>query len=145
LAGFACSSPNLSLARQKEPPWRGTISASDPVSRAWYQRTQLPVLAWSSQAGGFFTERHSPQRVTDREVERVYSTPENWERRRRAQELGEQKGYTANQIALAWVLHQPFPTYAIIGPHSVEELRSSVVALEVELTPKETRWLDLEA
>ena len=43
---------------------------------------------------------------------------------------------------VAWVLHQPFPVYALIGPASVEELRSSVAALDIELTPQEVRWLE---
>ena len=50
----------------------------------------------------------------------------------------------ASQVALAWVLHQPFPTYALVGPRSVAELRESVAALELALTPAESRWLDLE-
>jgi aryl-alcohol dehydrogenase-like predicted oxidoreductase len=41
------------------------------------------------------------------------------------------------------VLHQPFPTYAIIGPRSPAELHESVAGLGVELTPAEVRWLDL--
>jgi aryl-alcohol dehydrogenase-like predicted oxidoreductase len=47
-------------------------------------------------------------------------------------------------VALTWVLHQRFPTYAIIGPRAVEELRASVEALDLALTPAEVRWLDLE-
>jgi aryl-alcohol dehydrogenase-like predicted oxidoreductase len=47
-------------------------------------------------------------------------------------------------VALAWVLHQPFPVFALIGPHSADELKSSVAALELELTPEEVRWLNLE-
>ena len=41
-------------------------------------------------------------------------------------------GATANAVALAWVLAQPFPTIAVIGPNSVEHVRSSPVALDLE-------------
>lgn len=143
LEGFSCSSPNLSLATQNEPAWTGCISASDPEARAWYERAGLPLFAWSSQAGGFFTGRYSPANHNNREMVRVYYNEGNWERLRRAQELGRRKGYSAHQIALAWVLHQPFPTYAVIGPRSLEELLSSSTALEIELTPEEVRWLNL--
>jgi aryl-alcohol dehydrogenase-like predicted oxidoreductase len=138
LETFAYSSPGLSLAEQLDEPWPAAISAHDPATLAWYVRTQLPLFAWSSQAGGLFAGRTGP------EVERVYGGERNRERLRRAEELGRDRGFTANQIALAWVLHLPFPTYAIIGPRSVEELRTSVAALAVELTPAEVRWLDLE-
>jgi 1-deoxyxylulose-5-phosphate synthase len=137
-AAFVCSSPELSLAVPNEPPWPGCVSIHDPAELAWYARKQLPVLAWSSQAAGFFAG------VADGHVERVYQSPANAERLRRAEQLGETKGFTANQVALAWVLHQPFPIHAVIGPRTVDELRDSVRALEVELTGDETRWLDLD-
>jgi aryl-alcohol dehydrogenase-like predicted oxidoreductase len=144
LEGFTASSPNLSLAVQSEPVWADCLSASDPDSRAWYDQAQMPLFAWSSQAGGFFTGLYSPENTENETIVRVYYHPDNWERLRRAAELGKQRGFTANQVALAWVLHQPFPTYALIGPHSVEELHSSVAALELSLTAEEVRWLNLE-
>src|SRR5947209_17905962 len=105
----------------------------------------MPLFAWSSQAGGFFTGRYTPDNLENEDMVRVYYNEGNWERLRRATELGRKKGgFTANQVALAWVLHQPFPVFALIGPHSVEELNSSVSALELELTPDEVRWLNLE-
>ena len=137
LEPFSCSSPNLSLARQLEPPWSDCITAGDPSSLAWYERTALPLFAWSSQAGGFFAG------VSEPNVLRVYGGEANAERRRRATELGTRIGHTANEVALAWLLAQPFPTHAIIGPLTVEELLGSVAALEIELTDDERRWLDL--
>lgn len=137
LAGFSCSSPALSLASQNEPPWPDCVAASDADSRAWYARTGMPLFAWSSQAGGFFAG------VSDPEVERVYGNDANRERLRRATDLGRRNGCSANQVALAWVLDQPFPTWALVGPRTVRELRESVAALEISLTAEEHRWLDL--
>jgi len=77
-------------------------------------------------------------------VVRVYETADNRERLRRTQTLAARRGATPSQIALAWVLHQPFPTYALVGPRSVAELQESVAALELALTPAEARWLDVE-
>ena len=138
LEAISCSSPGLGLARQREPPWPDCVSADDAASRAWYERAGMPVFAWSSQAAGFFAGVDAP------EVARVYGGEDNLERLRRARELGERIGHTANEVALAWVLAQPFPTYAIIGPRTVDELQRSVAALQIELTPDERRWLNLE-
>jgi aryl-alcohol dehydrogenase-like predicted oxidoreductase len=102
------------------------------------------VFAWSAQARGFFTDRLAAGTAPDPELLRVYDSEGNRERLRRARELASRHGVTANDVALAWVLHQPFPTYAVIGPRTVAELRSSVRALEVELTAAEARWLDLD-
>jgi aryl-alcohol dehydrogenase-like predicted oxidoreductase len=75
---------------------------------------------------------------------RSWYSPENFERKARAEELGRRKGVPATAIALAYVLSQPFPTFALIGPHTVDELHGSAQALEVALTPGELRWLNLE-
>jgi 1-deoxyxylulose-5-phosphate synthase len=138
LTGFSCSSPGFHLGEQNAEPWPGTVTAHDPASRAWYERTQLPLFAWSSQAGGFFAGVRNP------EVERVYVNERNLERLRRAEELGRREGANANQVALAWVLHQPFPTYAVIGPRNPGELHDSIAALDLDLTPDDVRRLDLE-
>lgn len=143
LTGFACNSPNLSLARANEPRWPGCVS-TDADDLAWHERTQLPLLSWSSQAAGFFTGRYAPERRDNEEIVRVYYSDDNWERYRRATLLGEAKGADANQIALAYVLHQSFPTCALIGPANSEELRSSAKALDVALTLEEISWLDLK-
>jgi aryl-alcohol dehydrogenase-like predicted oxidoreductase len=97
----------------------------------------MPLLAWSAQAGGFFAG-------SDGDAARVYRNAANEERRARAEQLGRPTGATANAVALAWVLAQPFPTVAVIGPHSVEHLRASLEALDVELAADELAWLNLE-
>ena len=138
LQGFAVSSPGLSLAEPRAEPWPGTVFARSPEDRAWYRRMQLPLFAWSAQAGGFFAGRR------DAETERVYGGERNLELLRRAEALARERGASANEVALAWVLHQPFPTYAIIGPRTLAELEASIAALEVELTPEDVRRLDLD-
>ncbi len=143
VAGFSASSPHLSLAVPARPPYPGAVSACDPDSRSWYSRRQLAVLAWSAQAGGFFVDPAAGA-VPEAVPAAVYAGGGNAERRRRAQELAGRKGCEANAIALAWVLHQPFPTFATIGPRTVGELRSSLLALDVDLSHDEVRWLNLE-
>ena len=138
LRGFTCNSPQLSLARQNEEHWPGTMAATDDV-RAWHERTQMPLFAWSAQARGFFAGHDSESAV------RVYDNPDNRERRRRASEIAERIGCTANQVALAWVLAQPYPVFAVIGPRTIEQLGEAVGALDVSLTGDEVRWLDLRA
>jgi aryl-alcohol dehydrogenase-like predicted oxidoreductase len=144
LAGFTLSSPHLSLAVPNGEIWTGCVDARDPDSLAWYARTQMPLFAWSSQARGFFSGAFTPDNLENETIVRVYYSEDNWERLRRARELGAQKGFSAIQVALAWVLHQPFPVFPLIGPASLEELHSCVRALELELSPQEMRWLDLQ-
>ncbi len=147
LVGFTASSPNLALAVWNEPMWQGCVAAADAESRAWYARTQMPLFSWSSQASGFFTGRYRPEDAGNRalaSIVRTWFNEGNWQRLERARKLARQKGVTATQIALAYVLCQPLNIFALIGPHSIEETRTSLAALDVQLTPEELRWLNLE-
>ena len=144
-APFVVSSPNHSLAVPREPMWRHCVYLpGDAEALAWYRETQMPVLAWSSQARGFFSGRFSPGEGPDPDVLRTYDTPDNWERLARTHELARELGCTHTQVALAWVLHQPFPVYALIGPHSRAELEDCLGALDVALTAEQIAWLNLE-
>jgi aryl-alcohol dehydrogenase-like predicted oxidoreductase len=143
LIPFVASSPNFSLAIMNEPPWAGCLSASI-AGKEWHIAHQFPLLAWSSQAQGFFTGRFAPEDRSHGEMVRCWYSPDNFKRLERAWEMGHRKGVSANAVALAYVLHQPFPTFALIGPHTIEETWTSVDALGVTLTPGELRWLDLE-
>ncbi len=143
LNGFTLSSPHLSLAVPNGEIWLGCVDARSPEAMAWYSERQMPLFAWSSQARGFFSGAFTPEDNSNETVTRVFYSEGNWERLRRAQELGARRGFSAIQVALAWVLHQAFPVFPLIGPASLEELESCVAALELELTPEEVAWLDL--
>ncbi len=148
LQGFAAVSNNFSLARMVDPVWHGCVAASDPASRAWFTREQVALFAWSSQARGFFLpETPSPfaQSPTEAEIIRCWHSEDNLQRRERALTLAKEKGVEAINIALAYVLCQPFPTFALFGPRTLEELRTSLPGLTVELTPGERAWLNLES
>ncbi len=158
IAGFGAVSNNFSLARMVEPVWAGCIAASDADWRAWLTAEQMPLFPWSSQARGFFTPRFDAVQAaqdsgvdagfgnqpSDQEMRRCWFADDNFERRRRAVELAERRGVEPINIALAYVLGQPFPCFALFGPRTLAETRSSLAALAVDLSDEERRWLNLE-
>ena len=140
--GFGVVSNNFSLAQMVEPPWRGCISSSDTESRVWLTQHEIPLLSWSSQARGFFLEgRAAPDKRDDAELVRCWYSEANFARLARANELARKKHVTAINIAAAYVLQQPFPTFALIGPRTLSETRTSSPALNVTLTTDEVDWL----
>ena len=66
---------------------------------------------------------------------------DNLNRRKRAMELAKQRGVLPINIAAAYVLCQPFESYALIGPESIDEMETSLPALELELSAKEIAYL----
>ena len=153
LTGFAAVSDNLSLAVPTCPFYPGLVSV-DEAGERWHQETGIPLIPWSAQARGFSTGRyaaetrddHRSQGGFDARMVEVYCTDANSERFRRAQELGDTKGgRSATEIALAWLLHRPFPVVPIVGPHSVAELESCFAASAIEFTDAECAWLSLSS
>ena len=143
LHGFVASSSNLSLAVPIEAMWAGVLSVSQEAWH-WHRETQFPLMPWSAQARGFSAVR------SRRRIERTRTwcasiimtiiLNASGERRR----WGKQRGASAIQIALAYVLHQPFPIFPLIGPRTPDELTSSLGGMEIELSDEQVRWLNLE-
>ncbi len=145
LQGFSVVSNNFSLARMVDPPWNGCISSSDAEWRAWLTKNQMTLMAWSSQARGFFTDRAGPNKKEDKELVRCWYSDDNFKRRERVVELARQFNVQPISIALAYVLAQPFPTFALIGPRILSETRTSLEGLNVNLTTEQLKWLNLES
>lgn len=140
LAPIQSVSNNFSLAAMIEPPWPGCVSSSTDDWRSWFEETQTALLPWSSQAQGFF----APGRVEaarDPEFRRAWISDANLDRRERAVQLATARGADSVAIALAYVLAQPFPTFALVGPQNELELDSSLAALEIDLDRRDVEWL----
>ena len=144
LQGISALSNNLSLAEMQRILWTGCLHAHDMATRRWLEETQIPNFSWTSQAKAFFVPgRAAPDKLDDEGMRLLWYSDDNFERRRRAFELAEKKSVEPINIALAWVLKQPFPSFPIIGPRNTRHLASSLRALDVQLTDEEWRWLDL--
>ena len=144
LQGFGAVSNQFSLARMVEPVWSGCVSSSDVDSRAWLARKGIPLFAWSSQARGFFING-ARDNLGDPELARIWYSEDNFKRLERVKKLAKVKKTEPVHIAAAYVLQQPFPAFALIGPRKLSELASSFKAFEVDLTPEEMAWLNLES
>lgn len=142
LNGFVISSPNLSLAQPKKMLFPGTLFAGEET-RQWHRTHQFPLLAWSSLATGFMSGKFKPDDMSDENATQVYYSEENFERLRRAQILANRKNMTVTQIGLAYVLQQAFPVIALVGPATVGNLDDALGALDVELSPEEMDFLEL--
>lgn len=141
-AGFSALSNHFSLAEAYAVPWEGCVHVTDAESRTWLREHDLPLLPWSSQARGFFTGRARQDDRSDAELVRCYYSDTNFARLARAEELAATLGVPATAVALAYVLHQPFPTFPLIGPRTLGETHGSLRALDVSLTPEQVAWLE---
>jgi len=154
LQPFTASSPNYGLAEQVLDPWGpGCVTLSGPqneTARAWYQGSQMPVLAYSSLGRGFFSGRVTPENFEeakgslDKACLTAYCHEVNFRRLARAMSLAEQKGATVPQIALAYILRSPLNVFPLIGAATGEEFAQNIAALDLPLSDAERAWLNLE-
>lgn len=154
LASFVASSPQYSLAESHAEPWPLCISISGVngvEARKWYEKTKMPLLAWSPLASGFFSGRFQRdnlhafgEREWDEVVVRTYAKETNFQRLDRAAILASEKGVTPAHIALAYVINQPMNMFSVVGPHSAGKFAANIEAANIRLTPQEMDWLDLK-
>ncbi len=153
---FAVVSNQFSLAKMLIPVWPGCITANSDAFSTFLTEHNLALFPWSSQARGFFTSRFDEvldgnrsaatdwNQPADTEMQRCWFSDHNIERRKRAVELAKRKHVQPINIALAYVLAQPFKTFPLIGPRFIWETRSSFQSLHVELSEADIAWLNLK-
>jgi aryl-alcohol dehydrogenase-like predicted oxidoreductase len=134
LQGFVASQVHWSLAL---PTWK---PGPDPTMRfvteedaAWHAATGLPIVAYTATANGFFAGNPRAAALAE--------NPINAARLARARELAAQLGHTPNQIALAYLLHQPAAVIPLFSTTRLDHLRDAVGAVEVRLTPEQVSYL----
>lgn len=157
---FSVSSPNFGLAEQVNDPWisdakfaDGCVTISGPENveaRNWYKENAIPVFAYSSLARGFLAgvfksdEPETAKKVIDEPGMLGYFCENNIERLRRCEILAKEKNVTVAQIAMAWIYNQPFNVFAISSPTTKQQIEENIVAIDIELSEDESKWLNLE-
>jgi aryl-alcohol dehydrogenase-like predicted oxidoreductase len=109
----------------------------------------IGFVAYSPLGRGFLSGRfRSPSDFPDDDFRRHHPRfqGENFDRNmqlvERVEELASEKGVTAGQLALAWVLHRGDDIVPIPGTKRVSYLEENVAAADVSLTEDELRQLD---
>ena len=124
-----------------------TLCWMDEPTYAYHRESGLAAVAYSSQAKGFFSGKYVPgaTEATDgrrRGVIDQYYSPANFARLQAAQEIGARLGASANEVALVYLIHQPFAAYAIVGPRTVDQLKASCKAADLSLSAEDMARLD---
>jgi aryl-alcohol dehydrogenase-like predicted oxidoreductase len=70
-----------------------------------------------------------------------FGNPTSLARLERAKQLAGQLKATTNQVALAYLMAQPFPVIPILGTADAQHLADSLAAADLQLTPQQANWL----
>jgi aryl-alcohol dehydrogenase-like predicted oxidoreductase len=106
----------------------------------------LGVLPYSPLASGFLTgkyRRHQvPASARASRIRERYFNDRGFGLLEALDDVAAERGLTPGQIALAWLLTQPNIACPIVGANSVEQLKESLGAVGVRLSPEEMAALD---
>lgn len=154
LIPFSVSSPHFGLAEQIADPWGGgaiSITGSgNRDARAWYRRTQIATIAYSSLGRGLFSGKlkssdfENAADVMDCYARKGFCSRDNFERLRRCEVLAARKNTSVSQIAMAWIFHQEINIFAVVSTGNPSRMQENIDALSLALTKQECRYLNLE-
>jgi aryl-alcohol dehydrogenase (NADP+) len=109
----------------------------------------IGVIPWSPLARGFLAgnrSRDGEAQTTRAKSDANILTPNaflesDYVIRDRVNAMAEERGVTAAQIALAWLLHQPVVTAPIVGASKMKHLDDAIAAVDIKLTDDEAKAL----
>ncbi len=109
----------------------------------------IGLIPWSPMARGFFSGDRKPsgggetaRAQNDPFANELYFREEDFIVAERAHEVAKERGVTASQVALAWMLGKPHITAPIIGSSRIEHLDEAIAALDVKLSEDEIKKLE---
>jgi len=111
------------------------------------QEEGIGVIPYSPLAGGFLTGKYRrdepvPDSARASGIQRRYLNDKGFTILEALEKLGQARGKSIAQMALAWQLSQPVITSPIIGANSVEQLENSLGAVGLRLSEEEMKALD---
>ena len=109
----------------------------------------IGLLPWSPMARGFFAGNRkregggeTSRANNDPFAKGLYFREEDFTVAECAAEVAKERGVTASQIALAWILNKPYVHSPIIGATKMNHLDQAIAALDIKLSDEEIKKLE---
>lgn len=133
LAGFSASEIMWSYAEpNKEAIGDPTIVYMNDEEKKFYYETEMSVLAFTSQARGFFNKIENVGLPRVKEwVKATYLNKENMKRYERIMKLSKDMNISVTSVVLGYLMSQPFTSIPIVGNQSIEQLKESIDAADI--------------
>ena len=109
----------------------------------------IGLIPWSPMARGFFAGDRkrdgggeTSRANNDPFAKGLYFREEDFTVADCAAEVAKERGVTASQVALAWVLNKPYVHSPIIGTTKMDQLEQAIAALDIKLSDEELKKLE---
>ena len=122
---------------------------SDSKDYNWYKEEDMPIFAYSSQAGGLFSralaDPDDPEKgikgLRDIRVS-LLDEPENLRRIQRVGELCKKTGLTPAEVCTSYILSKDVRAAAMLGCRTLAQLKESLGHIDFELDEDTVKWLE---
>lgn len=134
---FSVSEIHWCAAQVPDNMWdNDTVVVMDDEQYAGYLENKIPVMAFSSQARGYFSKMMAGVPLPEKRMKR-YDTPENRRRLEHIRALCEKTGKPASALMLAYITSNPVQGAAIVGCSRLEQLEETMSDADLTLTARE--------
>ena len=114
------------------------------------QAEGIGVIPWSPLARGMLAgtrtslddRQSTPRAEADTYAHELYKDPSGWDIVTAVQSVAEERGVSAAEVALAWLLSKPAVAAPIVGATKLSHLDAAVRAVGLELDPEEIERLE---
>jgi len=139
--------------------WSRFVSMQDHYNLVYREeeREMIPLcldqgvglIPWSPMARGFFAKNRKPggggettRANSDPFANQLYFREEDFAIANLANEIGDARGVSGSQIALAWILSKPHIDSPIIGATKMDHLDQAIAALDIKLSEDDIKRLE---
>ena len=139
---FVASQAFWSLAKPNPGAFASDHALIDDAALQFYAAQAMPVVAYTSQARGFFSKAaQGGVEALKPDLRAAFENAENVARLDRAKVLALDLGVTVSAITLAYLTSQTVAGIPVIGPMSMAQLHDSLGAADLRLTAEQTEFL----
>lgn len=106
----------------------------------YYLKNNIPVMAFSSQAKGFFAKLGQGAELSQKAKDR-FLCEKNLKRFERVKEISQKYKISPTAVALAYLSCNPLPVSAVFSCRTKEQMADTLTALKMEITENEVNFL----
>lgn len=119
-----------------------TCYCMDANEYAGYLKSKIPVMAYSTQAVGFFSKylKSAEKELSFRA--KMFLNDRNIQKTEKVRILCDKLGCTPAALAIAYITSNPVKGFALIGNLKMEHVLDSLSNIDLELDPETINWLD---
>ena len=114
----------------------------DDQTLDFHRKTGLAIVAYTSQAHGFFSKAGNDPATLSDQLRKMYSNGENIGRLHRLQRVSEELSLSIPVLSLAYLTNQPLPTFPVAGFANMNQLLESIEAGDAKLSSEVIQYLE---